>query len=405
VAAIMLAEIDLVRVGALLLVLPLLARCYVRRTTNALHGTRLVDRSRVSQGEQVRVSLHLHNGARRRSGPALVEDRLPYALGSRPRFVLDPVRPGHSVTVAYDLRADVRGRHRVGPLVMRARDPFGLARAVRTLTVAETITVLPRVLALPQVRFAGDIGSGTRQLGSGAIPGTDDTATREYRDGDDLRRVHWRSTARTGELMVRREEQPRVNRATIALDCRGDAHHGEGATSSLEWAITAAASISVHLDAAGYDVQLITGSDAATESRGGSGAVLVLHRLAEIGPRRGNDSAVLVERLRHCPDAGLFIAIMGRLPAHRAATLAATRRPHTAAVALLLNTGTWVGQPGTGDDGSPGAGAALLAAAGWRVAVVNQHDQLPLVWSALAIRTADPAVDLGATGYAATGTA
>ena len=66
------------------------------------------------------------------------------------------------------------------------------------------------------------------------MAGEDDVIPRAYRDGDELRRVHWRSTARYGELMVRREEQRWRNRATVLLDSRSISHMGTGAGSSFE---------------------------------------------------------------------------------------------------------------------------------------------------------------------------
>ena len=61
-----------------------------------------------------------------------------------------------------------------------------------------------------------------------AASGEHDIATREYRYGDDLRRVHWRSTARRGELMVRRDEQPHQMQATVLVDRRAVGHRGDG---------------------------------------------------------------------------------------------------------------------------------------------------------------------------------
>ncbi len=89
-------------------------------------------------------------------------------------------------------------------------------------------------------------GAGDSLARAAAVSGEDDIATREYRDGDDLRRVHWRSTAKRGELMVRREEQPRQMRATVLLDARARGHRGDGPASSFEWAVSAAASVAVH---------------------------------------------------------------------------------------------------------------------------------------------------------------
>ena len=86
--------------------------------------------------------------------------------------------------------------------------------------------------------------------------GQDDAPIREYRHGDDLRRMHWRSTARVGELMVRREEQAWDPSATVMLDTRASAHAGEGMQHSLEWAISAAASIAIHFLEDGFSVEI-----------------------------------------------------------------------------------------------------------------------------------------------------
>ena len=131
------------------------------------------------------------------------------------------------------------------------------------------------MVPLPNVRLAGEYaGSGDSRARSVAVHGEDDIATREYRNGDDLRRVHWRSTARTGELMVRREEQPWESRATIVLDTRRQGHRGEGPTSSFEWAVSAAASVGLHLRHSGYKIRLVTGSgvDLDATERDGEGA-------------------------------------------------------------------------------------------------------------------------------------
>ena len=178
--------------------------------------------------------LRLPNLSRLPTGTLLLEDRLPYALGSRPRLVLERLGAHQASSVAYTVRADVRGRYEVGPLVVRLTDPFGLCELTRSFPTVDQLTVVPQVVPLPTVRLAGEYaGSGDSRARSVAVHGEDDAATREYRHGDDLRRVHWRSTARIGELMVRREEQPWESRATIVLDTRGQRAPRRGADGQL----------------------------------------------------------------------------------------------------------------------------------------------------------------------------
>ncbi|MBV9291890.1 MAG: DUF58 domain-containing protein, partial [Frankiales bacterium] len=247
VCAIVLGEVNLLRIGLFLLALPLIAYAMVARTRYRLTCTRRLDPVRTHAGRPARVVLRVQNISRLPTGLLLGEDTVPYMLGGRPRFVLDRVLPQRAVDIDYTVRSQLRGRYRIGPLVVRLTDPFGLCELTRSFTAADTLVVTPQVVTLPEVRLGGDwAGAGESRARSVATSGEDDAATREYRQGDDLRRIHWRSTARRGELMVRREEQPWQSRAVLLVDCRGTAHHGDGPASSLEWAIAAAASIGLH---------------------------------------------------------------------------------------------------------------------------------------------------------------
>ena len=157
----------------------------------------------------------------------MAEESIDYALGDRPRFVLPSLRPGDVQEVQYTVRSHTRGVHRIGPLGVRVRDPFGLTLRTAAVSGDAEIVVLPKVVPLPHGR---SLGSGIGSEGSiphmVALHGEDDQTVREYRDGDDLRRIHWPATARTGELMVRQEDRPAKRRAVVVLDTRSVGHGG-----------------------------------------------------------------------------------------------------------------------------------------------------------------------------------
>ncbi len=101
----------------------------------------------------------------------LLEDRLPYALGSRPRLVLERLSRRHASSVAYTVRADVRGRFEIGPLVVRLTDPFGLCEMTRSFPSVDRLVVIPQIVTLPMMRLAGEYagqGREPRALGRGA---------------------------------------------------------------------------------------------------------------------------------------------------------------------------------------------------------------------------------------------
>ncbi|ROO61290.1 uncharacterized protein (DUF58 family) [Micromonospora sp. Llam0] len=388
VSALVLGEKDLLRVAILLAVLPLLAALYVGRSRYKLACTRSLEPHRVPVGSNARVVLRLQNLSRLPTGTLLLEDRLPYALGSRPRVVLERLGAQQASSVAYTVRAEVRGRYEVGPLVVRLTDPFGLCELTRAFPSVDRLTVIPQVTALPSVRLAGEYaGSGDSRARSVAVHGDDDSATREYRRGDDLRRVHWKSTARTGELMVRREEQPWETRATVVLDTRAYAHRGEGPTASFEWAVAAAASIAVHFRSNGYRLRLVTDTGIDADATEADGDGLLLDRLADVTASQRSDIATLVDQVRRRSDSSLVVALFGALTPTEAELLAGLRGNRSTCVGLLIDSSTWMNlspDERAEADRAHGAAALSLLQSGWRVIGVNHGDQLPSLWPQLA---------------------
>ena len=182
-------------------------------------------------GQTATVTIQLDNVTRLPTGLLLAEDTVPYSLGHPA-----PVRPGPDRAgrqpreLTYRLQSDRRGKFAIGPLNVRVADAFGLVRLGRLVALPGTLVVTPadHAAALDGVRRHLARRTATPGPARRPRPGEDDVVPRAYRDGDELRRVHWRSTARYGELMVRREEQRWRNRAVLFLDTRRRGHGGRG---------------------------------------------------------------------------------------------------------------------------------------------------------------------------------
>ncbi|MFJ1790469.1 DUF58 domain-containing protein [Kitasatospora griseola] len=380
----------LFQVGVLLAVLPLASALLLVRTRYRVASGRRLSPQRAAAGQEARVHLRLDNVSRVPTGLLLLEDKVPYVLGPRPRFVLDRVEPRGFREVSYRVRSDLRGRYPLGPLQLRLSDPFGMCELTRAFTAADVLTVVPQVQDLPPVRLPGEsAGQGESNTHALALAGDDDVIPREYRHGDDLRRVHWKSTARYGELMVRREEQPLRARATVLLDTRETAHRGSGPASSFEWAVSAAASIAVDLVQRGYQTRLLTDTGRAHPQHGANTTTaetvgVLLDALAVVEHSDGGGLGRAEEVLR-LGGEGLLVAIVGDLDEDQTERLARLRRRAGGAVALLLDTGTWSGLrhlfPDAADEQADTA-IGRLRAAGWTVLPVRAGDSLPTLWRA-----------------------
>ena len=249
---------DISRVGVLLLALPIVTGVLVGRQGASVAVERRSAPSRIAVDETATVTVRMTNAGERRTPLMLAEERLNLALGDRPRFLLGRLDPGEGRQVQYAVRSHLRGRHPLGPLTVDLRDPFGLTRRFAEVGGTDDLVVLPRIDPLTGGRPPGNgVGAEGEIPHMVALHGEDDQSIREYRDGDDLRRIHWPATARTGDLMVRQEDRPARRTATVLLDPRADAHRGAGAHSSFEWAVSAAASLVAHLSGLGYAVHLI----------------------------------------------------------------------------------------------------------------------------------------------------
>ena len=147
---------------------------------------------------------------------------MPYVLGTRPRFVLEGIGQGWralgQLPGALRRARPLRDRADVGA----GERPVRAGRARPHLPDHGARSPSPRApCRSPRSRSAAPgpapATTGPRAFATGSA---EDVTVREYRQGDDLRRVHWRSSAKLGELMVRREEQPWQSRATLFLDNR-----------------------------------------------------------------------------------------------------------------------------------------------------------------------------------------
>lgn len=383
--AVLLGENDLFRIGVLVTALPLLAAMVVARTRYRLSCARRLDPARAEVGGEATVTLRLENVTRLPTGLLLIEDTVPYALGVRPRFVLDRVEARGVREIDYRVRSDLRGRYTIGPLSVRIADPFGLVELARAFTISDTLVVTPQVVALPHVRLSGEwTGGGDSRTRSVAAAGDDDVAPREYRQGDDLRRVHWRSTARHGELMVRREEQQWQSRGALLLDTRRYAHRGDGPRSSFEVAVSAAASIGVHLAHEGLGLRLVT--DQGAEHLTDSGlSWSLLDTLSMVRSSSARSLEMGVSALRQGGGDGLIVAVVGALDPEEARELARLRHSGITGVAVLLDVDTWDGDaPGSAE--SLQAVETVLAGYGWRIVRLPAGVSIASVWPDAASR-------------------
>lgn len=262
---------------------------------------------RVYAGTESRVELIVRNAGSRRTPVFGLRD--PFDGGRRQaRFLVSPLAAGESARAAYRLPTERRGIFTLGPLEASVTDPFGLAARTLHVAAASELTVYPhidQIAALPHTHGDDPLSGADHPTGV-ALSGEDFYALRAYEVGDDLRRVHWPSTARLDELMIRQNEMPWQARVTVLLDVRRPAHAGE----SLEMAVSGAASIVAACWQRGSLVRLVT-TDGVDSGYGAQHAHVeaIMETLASVGLTRDDRLTGVLGSLTRPGNAGGLVAL------------------------------------------------------------------------------------------------
>ena len=372
VAGLVVEQFELVAVGVFLVSVPPLSALTLLGAGARVVHSRLVHPARVHAGQAARVMVRVGNSSSLWPVPSVaLADTVPALLGEEPRFDVGHLGARSVRDVSYLVRPQVRGRYPIGPLRVVIGDPLGCVRVTREVDAPVSLLVTPRILPLPPMDVrSGPQGEHTPMRTASGV-GEQDPVPREYRYGDELRRVHWRSTAKHGELMVRREEQQRREHSALLLDTRAGAHRGEQADSSLETAVTAAASVAVRSLEHGHDLSLY-GADGHLPVSGVPG---VLDGLAatETSQSTGLHAGISALSTGRGPSPGLVTAVLGAIGPDEADALARVGG-ESRRVALLCTGAAW-----------PSAEAMhgverVLASGGWRVLRLSYPDRLPHLW-------------------------
>lgn len=283
----------------------------VRFASLRIEIRRSVRPSRLPVGEPCRIVLRVRNvGSVRTPVLGLRDDVGRFGEAA---LQLAPLPGGSTRDATYSFPTHLRGLHPVGPLTVDVEDPFGLWRSSHPQPGSQTVIVLPRTWPLaPLPPAPGDEPEhGVRALASNSTVDEEFAALRPYEPGDDIRRVHWRTTARLGTPVVRQFDQPWQLRTTVLLDVRRSAHD----RTSFERAVSAAASVVAMAATRQELVRLVTtgGDDSgfvpARDRMDG-----LMDRLAEVGTDSRGSLTGTVGHLARRP-TGRLVTCVGHLEA------------------------------------------------------------------------------------------
>jgi uncharacterized protein (DUF58 family) len=198
------------------------------------------------------------------------------------RFLLPPLASGTTARAAYRVPTERRGRYEIGPLRASVGDPFGLSNRSWRAAGLDEVIVQPRVHDVMPLPEGGgdDLDSNDRRV-VGQLDVTGEfLMLREFAPGDDLRRVHWKSTARHQRLMIRQDESRRRAPVLVMLDVRSAAHD----RTSFELAVEAVASIVTSLDRDQRQVEVRTTNGERLGQAGRRYVASLMDELAVIEP-------------------------------------------------------------------------------------------------------------------------
>lgn len=298
-------DAELLLTGLFLMLTVAVALLYLRLRPPSLRTSRRLGSPAVHSGDTAMVTLMTENESRAAQWNILTVDEVE-RLGSA-AFEIGRLPPGEAAVARYRVTCYPRGVYRVGPARHMVSDFLGLAEVSSTSGPEDRLVVYPRV----EVLSGFPVGRGQDPAMSASKPehaqrgGEDFYTLRQYQRGDDLRRVHWPSSARTDELMIRQLETPWQSRALVMLDVRAQVYESDEA---FETAVSGAASVVTHLVRAGFAADLWAGEAQTIDAGRYSTA---LERLAIVHRMRGVDLGPVAARIRQKGGGGTLAIVTG----------------------------------------------------------------------------------------------
>ncbi|OWK41066.1 DUF58 domain-containing protein [Fimbriiglobus ruber] len=260
--------------GYVLLGVYLLSRYLARAWVTNLSAERTCPTDPLEVGDSIEVVLRLKNEGSIPIGWVLVEDMLPAAeVRPKPRVTVKGrrvqvlfLRPKQVKPVKFKLTFEGRGYYSIGPCAAETGDVFGLHRRHRLLAEPAYVMVYPKILPLPSYNFSSKRPIGEIRLANRLYEDPTRTAgVRPYVLGDPLQRVHWRATARTGELHSRIYEPTSLAGATILVDFHKAGFPKRGEPTRSDLAVTAACSLAYAVSMLNQQVGLASNGRDAVE--------------------------------------------------------------------------------------------------------------------------------------------
>lgn len=280
--------------GGLLLGPLVLSLWALWRSASGLRAARRVPQG-ICAGDLLLATITLSKAPRRWGAWSVVVEDLIERVSAqkdqrplRPAVLFPYVAAGHSHKAAYRGRLLRRGRYRLGPLRVSTAFPFGLLVGRFTCAERHTLLVYPRLGRLRRDWAARrrEAFTGVHQREPRAGADGDFFGTRPWQQGDSLRQVHWRASARRGELVVRQREQPRHRDVAVVLALgrskRPSASKKHEEEVAVERAVSFAATVVSELcRQGGGKVHLATFAGGRAECLGGPASPAVLQDLME----------------------------------------------------------------------------------------------------------------------------
>jgi uncharacterized protein (DUF58 family) len=231
----------------------LLSRFFTRVWTEQIDARRFCDKEVVEIGASVESKVAVQNAGRLSVPWMILEDSLPrdalVQMPARikaegPRLALAQLASGETKVLSYRVKCLMRGYYQMGPLLVETGDAFGLHRRFKILTEPHYVLTLPKVLPMEGYNLASRRPMGEIRLTHRLFEDpTRMSSIRPYQQGDPLNRIHWRATARAGQLQTRTYESSCVTGATFLLDFHSASFTGAASVGSAELAVVTVASL------------------------------------------------------------------------------------------------------------------------------------------------------------------